>query len=175
MTTYLTAEYAQAYGVSLQTARRLTEEERKSYLPEYQDYMMIGLGDHIPLHNVTWIDLRKVLKDQQPDGEFPGCCNRAYIITQEQWDALVALDHRASTEAEQQAHTETVEALTAAKASAEQQMVSGKLPTKEEAARKARDYNNVHNEGGYGYVPHFYSDDEYRRICARLKQLREEG
>lgn len=173
MTTYLTVERSML-DTTLQTARRLTEEERRAYLPEYQDYMLIGMGDHIGLPSVSWIDLRKVLGDQQPDGQFPGCGNQAYIITQEQWDALVAMDRAAGMEAARKAREKEIESLEAAKTSAERQMVSGKLPTKEWAARKAMDYNNVHNEGGYGYVPHYYSDEEYQHICSRLATLKGE-
>lgn len=173
MTTYLTVERTMS-DITLQIARRLTEEERKAYQPEYQDYMMVSMGDHVDLPNVSWMDLCKVLGDQQPDGQFPGCGNQAYIITQEQWDTLVALDCGISAEVDQQTRAAEVEELEAAKASAERQMVSGKLPTKEGATRKARDYNNVHNEGGYGYVPHYYSDEEYQHICSRLATLKGE-
>ena len=41
MTTYLTVEYAPGYGISLHTARRLTDDEKQSYLPEYQDYICL--------------------------------------------------------------------------------------------------------------------------------------
>lgn len=173
MTAYLTVERTMS-DITLQTARRLTEQERKAYLPEYQDYMLIGMGDHVDLPNVSWMDLCKVLGDQQPDGQFPGCGNQAYIITKEQWDALVAMDRAAGIEAARKARAEEIDCLEAAKASAEHQMVSGKLPTKEGATRKARDYNNVHNEGGYGYVPHYYSDEEYQHICTRLATLKGE-
>ena len=112
MTTYLTVEYAPGYGISLHTARRLTDDEKQSYLPEYQDYMLVGTGSDVDLNNITWISLYEFLGKRAPDGEFAGCNNRAYIITQE------------------------------------------------------------HNEGGYGYVPHYYYDEEYKRICARLDELK---
>ena len=169
MTTYLTVEFAPSYGVSLQTARRLTDNEKKGYLPEYQDHMMISMGDSIDLPNVTWPDLAGVIGDRQIDGEFPGCGNRVYIITKEQWDALVALDGGHT----EQARDKEIADLETAKAKAESQMVNGTLPRKAEAQKMARDYNNVHNEGGYGYVPHYYTDDEYACICARLNALKE--
>lgn len=35
------------------------------------------------------------------------------------------------------------------------------IPDKEEARRRMRIYNEINNEGGYGYVPYIYSREEY--------------
>ena len=35
------------------------------------------------------------------------------------------------------------------------------IPDKEEARRRMRVYNEINNEGGYGYVPYIYSREEY--------------
>ena len=66
-----------------------------------------------------------------------------------------------------------IEKLESEKVKAEKQMESGALPTEAEIKRKAVEYNNVHNEGGYGYVPHYYSQEEYTRICVELDKLRQ--
>ena len=171
MTTYLTVEFAPSYGISLQTARRLTDKEKENYTPEFQDYMMISLGNSISLPNITWGDLSEVIGSRQSDGEFPGCGNRVYIITQDQWDALVAMD---GGHVEQARAAEIVD-LEATKSKAEAQMVNGTLPSKAEAKKLAHDYNNAHNEGGYGYVPHYYSAEEYACICARIDALKGEN
>lgn len=45
------------------------------------------------------------------------------------------------------------------------------IPEAAEAARRMRNYNNIHNEGGDGYVPYIYSREEYdaaKRILAEL-------
>lgn len=130
MTTYLTVEYAPGYGISLHTARRLTDDEKQSYLPEYQDYMLVGTGSDVDLNNITWISLYEFLGKRAPDGEFAGCNNRAYIITQEQWDTLIAMNNGvAANKAEQERSAEIAE-LEQAKAHAEKQMVNGELPGK---------------------------------------------
>lgn len=170
MTTYLTVEFAPAYGVSLQTARRLTDEEKARYLPEFQDHMMIRTGNYVELPNVTWIDLAGVIGARQIDGEFPGCSNRVYIITQEQWDALLAVE---GGYAEQSRAAEIAE-LEADKAAAERQMVDGNLPAADEVKAKRRNWINTQNEGGEGYVPNWYSKEQYDRICARLSELKRE-
>lgn len=172
MKEFLTVMFAEQGGVTLQTARRLTDSEKAKYRPESQDYMMVSTGNNVQLPNLTWMDLVNVIGSQSIDGQFPGSGNRVYIITKDQWDALIAMDRGIASDSAEQARADEIAELEGAKASAEKQMVSGRLPTKEEAKKKAREYNNVHNEGGYGYVPHYYSGEEYRRICARLSDLK---
>ena len=36
---------------------------------------------------------------------------------------------------------------------------------------KAKKYNDLYNEGGEGYVPHFYTKDEYEYYKERLNKL----
>lgn len=49
--------------------------------------------------------------------------------------------------------------------------MGGKLPSADEAKEQARRYNNVYNEGGEGYVPHYYTQEEYERMAAELAEL----
>lgn len=42
------------------------------------------------------------------------------------------------------------------------------IPSREEAKRRMNAYNNVANEGGYGYVPHWVSREEYEAAKALL-------
>lgn len=44
--------------------------------------------------------------------------------------------------------------------------------TKSEAKQARINYNNLYNEGGYGYVPHFASADEIEAAKAELETLR---
>ena len=44
------------------------------------------------------------------------------------------------------------------------------IPTYEEARKMERDYNNMYNEGGEGYVPHIVDIDEYNRALAIMNQ-----
>ena len=46
----------------------------------------------------------------------------------------------------------------------------GKM-TKEEAAKKRREYNNLYNEGGCGFIPHFWTVDEYEDAKKELHKL----
>lgn len=47
------------------------------------------------------------------------------------------------------------------------------IPSKEEARRRMKRYNDIHNEGGYGYVPYIISREEYEdalKVIAELKK-----
>lgn len=161
-----------SHAYSLQEARRLSKSERAAYLPEHRDSMMIGTSDAVALDNVDFMQLNKFLCDRQPDGEFPGSANLAYIITPEEWTELIAMDRRNAEAAAAKQQAEEIAALECAKRSAEAQMKDGKLPTKAEANAKLQSWNRLQNEGGYGYIPHYYSDEEYSKICTRLAELK---
>ena len=170
MKTYLTVEHASGYGISLQTARRLTEEERTHYAAEYQDYMFIGMGAHTDLPHLTWCDL-PMRGIRQADGSFPGSGSRVWIITQAEWDALLALEQQRADEAGRKEREETIEYLVATISEAEAQ---SDIPERAEAKRRMRAYNDVYNEGGEGYVPHIISREEYETAKDLLRRLREE-
>ena len=46
-----------------------------------------------------------------------------------------------------------------------------KLYTNEEANEARRNFINVYNEGGEGFVPHFYTIDEYEEAKRKLEVL----
>lgn len=61
------------------------------------------------------------------------------------------------------------EACAAAKALIEKAEKQGKIPSEREARRMMEEYNNIHNDGGYGFVPHIISREEYdaaKRVLA---------
>lgn len=161
----MTISYAAHYGIKLTGARHLNDEEASHYKPEYRDRVLIGLGDSIQLTELRRADLPK----GPGDYEFPGCGNTAWEITQEQWDAYLALDNSRKEAAKQAAVDDEIKALEARKARAEAQ---ADLPTAEQAKRRVSEWIEAQNEGGEGYVPHIYSQEEYRSICKRLDDLR---
>ena len=80
--------------LSLQKARRLTEEEKKDYVPECAETHFISMHGRIVLDELHYSDVYEVIpKDKESDGSF--CtCDPVYIITQEEWDALIALNQK---------------------------------------------------------------------------------
>lgn len=164
MNKLLTIEHADMYGISLNEARRPTEEEKASYLPEFRDLMFYGVGPTIHLDYITLSNL----PSRPYDGNFPGCGNQAWIITKEDWDNYINLNAQRKAEAELRKRKEETKELKQLKSMAERQ---GELYTKEDARKKTKEWIEAQNEGGEGFVPHYYTIEEYERICRRLTEL----
>lgn len=163
-TEFLAVEHAYAYGITLNTARHLTDEERPHY--NEPDTIFIGTGTHINLDHISIPDLPK----RPCEGSFLGCGNRSWIISQEEWDELLNLNAQRAADKAEKDRAEEIAQLEALKARAERQ---GTLYTPEEARQKRMEWIRVQNEGGEGYVPHYFTQDEYDEICQRLTELRE--
>lgn len=89
MSEFIALEYADSYGVSIGTARRLTNEEKQHYLPDVRDRIFVGTDkDNIDLKFVSGDDLPK----READGMFLDCANRAYIISDAERDRFVRLN-----------------------------------------------------------------------------------
>lgn len=94
-----------------------------------------------------------------------GCCGEEAVI----YFAQVILGAEIESENDEQA--EEIARLEKIIKKAEQQ---NELPTKAEKAAKLKAYNNLHNEGGEGYVPWIVSREEYQAAREELKRLKEE-
>lgn len=162
----LTIEYAYSYGVTLQEARRFTEEEKTHYVEHFRDFGLVGLsGTEVTLDGVSWQDMPK----RPCDGEFCGSANRSWIITRDEWDAYVALNEKRLAE---KADKERLEEIAYLKSELKQMERQGTLcENRDEARRKEREWNRIYNEGGEGYVPHYYTVAEYERAKTRLAEL----
>lgn len=154
-------------GITLQSARRLNDEEKTHYNADWQDYIFISLGNRIYLSNLTWQDVKQWSTPY--DGAFNGCENKVWIINQAEWDYYVALNASRTAEKEATSRSERLAMLQARKTAIEAQRArEGSLPTKDEAKARMAAYNNVYNEGGEGYVPMVYSQEDYDQVCAAL-------
>lgn len=122
----------------------------------------------IKVDRKPWTDIGKILKDRSLDGSFRGCSNSAYIISEEEWKALIELNEQKRAEKEKK---KTERLIAEYRQTVEQCERQKKLYTREEAAEKYRDYNRLFNEGGEGYVPHFYTIEEYEFAKAGLSEL----
>jgi hypothetical protein len=156
------------YGLSLQEARRFTEEEKAEYTEWFREEGLVGLADGIPLHHISrQDDLLRRVQSRGSIGQFRGCSNLAYEVTDEEWNELLARDQQAARVQEIRALEESIAGYRAVIANCE---AAPKLYTEEEAHKKAVTYNNVFNEGGEGFVPHFYTEDEYEGAKAGLQK-----
>ena len=167
METYLTLQWAPAYGKELMKARRLTEEEKKKYHPDYRDRLFIGLGERVELPHIEVRDL----PERHSDGCFLGCSNQAWVITQDEWDRYISLENERSAEEKAKERTERLNYLRNELADMKNQP---KLYTREEAKAKKKWYNDTYNEGGGGYVPHFYTIDEYNYVLEEIEKIENE-
>lgn len=168
MKEYLTVEYAPGYGIGLQKARRFTEEEKKKYAEQYRELGFIETGDRIKLEHVKFESLSEVLNGEGSDGFFPGSDNYVWIITKEQWERFIELNAVEKEEAEKREREEQICLYRGIITECEKQ---GTLYTVEEAKAKTKTYNDINNEGGEGYVPHFYTKAEYDYAKERLAEL----
>jgi hypothetical protein len=87
---FCTAEIADQYGGELAWARRFREEEKTEYADWFRDLGMTSFSGapHIKVNREA---IRQVVGSRKPDGKFCGCSNRAWTITEQEWDQIIAL------------------------------------------------------------------------------------
>lgn len=157
-------EYAYSYGFSICEARRLTESEKSKYADWYKEIGMVSVGDHIDLPYIQWNHpLVSEILHRPEDGQFNGCGNTVRIISVSEKEQLIALN--AQIEAEERANE------IAYLRSRLKELEASKLYTDEEAKSAKKCWNDLQNEGGEGYVPHFPTYEEYNAIKRRLNDL----
>ena len=171
MKSYMVLENAFSYGLSLHNARFCTDDEKIKFSPEYRDTVLIAEDEGVELDNVSWGDVCSIVGERKPLGVFNGCSNVAYEIDAIEWENFVNLNEENKNAKKRAAINEELKDLHIQKTAAEKQMKNHRLPSVEDARRAAKAWNDANNEGGEGYVPHFYSDEEYNRICSRIKEL----
>lgn len=167
MKEYMVCEYAPAYGVELSKAREFTEEEKSHYTDDFKDKGFISLGRSTKLEELMWNDVLEVLQNREHDGSFPGCNNYVYIINQKEWQELTDKNNCKKAVREEEKRKELIKKYKEIIQNCESQ----KLYTNEEAAKKRTQYNNLMNEGGEGYVPHYYTINEYEEAKKQLEKL----
>lgn len=169
MEEYWVVEYVPGYGISIQHARRLNDNEKKEYAEWYREKGFVGISNAVELDNISWEDLQdNNIRKGEPDGTFNGCYNEAYIISEDKKNMLLKLNEEKSKTKKALILSRKIQELEKTIKACENQ---GKLYTEEEAKKRYGDYNNVQNEGGYGYVPHFYTIQEYEYAKNELKTL----
>lgn len=169
---YLVCEVAHSYGVSLKHARRFTEEEKKEYVEAFRERGFVGISSYptTDLKEINWKDVHDILNGREADGEFCGCSNSAYIISEEEMEKLVALNEQKRKEKIAKEKAEDVKFYQKVIQCCEKQE---RLYTREEAAAKKKEWNDIHDEGGEGYIPHFYTIEEYEQAKKRLEEAME--
>ena len=91
-----------------------------------------------------------------------------FIITEKEWDSLIDLIYQKFAEKQAKEKQEEIKFYKNIVSVCERQ---GKLYTPEEATKKAKEWNDIQNEGREGYIPHFYTIDEYENAKSKLEEL----
>ena len=173
METYRVLEYATSYGFYLQKARRFTDEEKPHYVEEFRDKGFIGLGESIRLDYIHWNDTYVYSIIMRPDdGAFLGCSNKAYILSEDEWNNLLALNE--ACRVQELADTRRKEQAACAEVIKKCGQQT-KLYTKEEAAAIQKQWNDTYNDGGEGFVPKIWTIDDYEKAVRRLAELNAKG
>lgn len=172
MKEYLVCAWAMAYGVSLHKARRFNEEEKLHVAEWYRELGFVNIAECVELEYLGRLDVFNVLGNRKEDGSFQGYGNSAYIITEQEWNQLVCLNNTKKQEKERLAHIEKIKEYEEILISCEKQE---RLYTQEEAKKKRKKYNDLYNEGGYGFIPHFYTVEEYEFAKEQLCKLKEDN
>lgn len=162
-----TIELAWGYGVSLQYARFLTEEEKSHYIPEVRDCMLICTGNTVDLPNVSFCDVPKDITCRT-SFSFPSCSNAAYEITDDEWEFFVSLERRRAEEKKAKEIERQIEYWKQIIKMAEAQQ---DIPSREEVKKRLKIYNDTYNEGGEGFLPYIVSREEYESAKAFLAEM----
>lgn len=171
----LTVEFSVSWGISLQKARTLTDSEKVEFLPEVRNTILAALPeDAMPLEYITPSELWDIVPQDSWAGSFRGSSGSVYRITREQWDRLAELNAKREAEEEEKEKAERISWLKSGIKKAEEQMRDGKPPSRAEAKKLSEHYRNVINEGGDGFAPHYYCDEEYENLVRELQKLESE-
>lgn len=146
--------------------RRLTEEEKTHYADWAKETMFISLGTIAELDFLKIEDMPK----RKSDGQYNGTNNSAWIITDEEREAYVLENTKREKESIRKEMQERIELLEWRMSMMKNQK---DFPSPEEARRRMKEYNDIFNEGGEGYVPHVYNVNEYINTQEELAELKE--
>ena len=155
------------------TVRRMPDEEQQRYTEGYRGHMMLLTGEPVFLPALNDEDVYALahISDKDVAGYLPSSSGLLFALTDDEWAALVAANQQAASAKAAAERAGRIDYLRDLLARADAQRVDGKLPSADEAKEKARRYNLVFNEGGEGYVPHYYTQAEYDSLAAELSTL----
>ncbi len=164
----LVVEYDYSFCVAeLVEARRFTEEEKSHYAEWFRERGLVAVGERIPLAELNSNDM----PIRHSDGSFCSTTNQAWIVDEQERDAFIALNAARIAE---KAAAEKAAKIAALEAVITKGDAQGELPTRAEKAEKLRAWNNLHNEGGEGFLPWIVSREEYENAKKELEALNAE-
>lgn len=167
MKKYLVCHVHVGEKVEICQARRLNKEEKNDYAPWFGNVGFVAIGDSTELIYLDYLEVVNFL-NRKSDGQFVCSAGEVYIISEQERDKLLEMD-KDSEESMKQAEKDRK--ITELREMIRQCESTDKLYTRKEATEKRKQYRDMYNEGADGYIPHFWTVDEYESAKAELHQL----
>lgn len=173
-------ELAHGYELSLCEGVVRTDDEMRDMglRMELSGSILRGTGNHISLEYISLGDpmVVEIMGYKRSDGSinprkaysFLGCSSKAVEVTDEEWAELIRRNEKGKAEKEEKGRQELIEQYRRVIQKAERQPT---IPTKEEAERMRKQWIDLHNEGGDGFVPWIVDVDAYNAAKAELEKM----
>lgn len=141
-------------------ARWATVEEEANY-NHANVFDLAKAIEQTPLEDITFEDVQKVITTSDNDGFLYN--DALYVITNEQKEALLNYNTKEILEKENKQINYYKELI--------KNIEKHKLYHAQDVRKMKKQYNDIHNEGGEGYIPHFYTFEEYEYAKKQLAKL----
>lgn len=141
-------------------ARWATVEEEANY-NHANVFDLAKAIEQTPLEDITFEDVQKVITASDNDGFLYN--DALYVITNEQKEALLNYNTKEILEKENKQINYYKELI--------KNIEKHKLYHAQDVRKMKKQYNDIHNEGGEGYIPHFYTFEEYKYAKKQLAKL----
>lgn len=141
-------------------ARWATVEEEANY-NHANVFDLAKAIEQTPLEDITFEDVQKVITASDNDGFLYN--DALYVITNEQKEALLNYNTKEILEKENKQINYYKELI--------KNIEKHKLYHAQDIRKMKKQYNDIHNEGGEGYIPHFYTFEEYEYAKKQLAKL----
>ena len=141
-------------------ARWATVEEEANY-NHANVFDLAKAIEQTPLEDITFEDVQKVITASDNDGFLYN--DALYVITNEQKEALLNYNTKEILEKENKQINYYKELI--------KNIEKHKLYHAQDVRKMKKQYNDIHNEGGKGYIPHFYTFEEYEYAKKLLSKL----
>lgn len=141
-------------------ARWATVEEEANY-NHANVFDLAQAIEAIPLEDITFEDVQKVITTSDNDGFLYN--DALYVITNEQKEELLNYNTKEILEKENKQINYYKELI--------KNIEKHKLYHAQDVGKMKKQYNDLHNEGGEGYIPHFYTFEEYEYAKKQLAKL----
>lgn len=141
-------------------ARWATVEEEANY-NHANVFDLAKAIEQTSLEDITFEDVQKVITASDNDGFLYN--DALYVITNEQKEALLNYNTKEILEKENKQINYYKELI--------KNIEKHKLYHAQDVRKMKKQYNDIHNEGGEGYIPHFYTFEEYEYAKKQLAKL----